>query len=101
MIKVSLTFNEVTIADGSQYLVNPIQATNGFNFETMTPEQFIDWKEDCAMRLYDLTIVRVPSEEAKQNGSSLLGRLQNRYGFDCNVERVQTLSNLGDSNNAN
>ena len=101
MINVSLNFAEIKIANGAEYLINPVNATIGFNFETMTQEQFIDWKEECSARLYDITVVRVPSADAKQRGATLLGRLRNRYGFDCEVERVQKLSPLGDSKNAN
>ncbi len=100
MIKVSLSFEEVTIANGTQYLVNPVQATCGFNFETMTADDFLTWKEDNAEQYFDLTVVRVPSAEARKNGATLLGRLHNRFGGDCEVERIKTLSYLG-KNNAN
>ena len=98
MIRVSLTFAEVKLQDGSEYLVNPIQATNGFDFTTMTQDDFLVWKQDNVEHYFDLTVVRVPSDEAKSNGATLLGRLHNRFGGDCEVERIKTLSYLGTDN---
>ena len=100
MIKVSLTFTEIKISTGAEFLVNPIQATSGFNFETMTEDDFLDWKEDNVEHYFDLTVVRIPSKEAKEKGATLLARLHNRFGGDCEVERIEKLSYLG-SNNAN
>ena len=99
MIEVTIKFQEVTIGNGSKYLVSPpIAIPDGFDFATIENDNhFKDWiNEEYENNLYDMTYIKAPSDEGKKNGASMLGRIQTRYGSDCEVKRVNDISWLGE-----
>ena len=99
MIEVTIKFAEVTIGDGTKYLVSPpIAIPAGFDFSTIENHaHFKDWiNEEWENNLYDMTYIKAPTDEGKKNGASMLGRIQSRYGSDCDVKRVTDINWLGE-----
>ena len=99
MIEVTIKFKEITIADGTKYLVTPpVAVPTDFDFSTIKDWiHFKDWiAEEWENNLYDMSYIRVPNAEGKKNGATTLGRIQTRYGTDCEVKRVTDVNWLGE-----
>jgi|TARA_R110000787_G_scaffold276479_1_gene385414 hypothetical protein len=91
MIKVTIKFAEVTIGDGSKYLISPPESIpDGFDFSELVDNgHFRDWiLEESENNLYDMTTIAIPSPEfCKQTNSSMIGRIEARFG-DCKIKRI-------------
>ena len=94
MIEVTIKFKEITIADGTKYLVSPpVAIPTDFDFSTIEDNNhFKDWiNEEWENNLYDMNYIRVPNATtggSNINGATALESIQMRYGSDCEVKRV-------------
>ena len=96
MIKVTIKFAEVTIGDGSKYLISPPESIpDGFDFSELVDNgHFRDWiLEESENNLYDMTTIKAPPKIGKDT-VSLRGRIQARYGEDVEIKRTQSIDGL-------